>query len=244
MRITKVKVIASEPLYLDDLFDAKNGHGAVPNSESIDYFGFTVYMHPSEFLSLSTKATLNPSFYENCIKNGEPLGYPFLSVFEEDGMWKIWGHEGRHRMQAIKNVLGDNHLVPVHIFPRDMRNRNLTPELLAMPFLPERTELGNKTMREAWNLLHHFKPEMIDVKSKYLNVGKKIAKISSKHPALANRANFQSDLIRSPSPTTLRKTRRSVDKLDESLQDNPQEMRVYKNGAPAPQGTSVQRRCN
>ena len=233
--------------YLDNVFDAKTGYGSVPNSESIDYFGFTIYMRPSEFLSLATEnARLKPEFYENLLKEHEPIGYPFLSVKDEDnGYWKVEGHEGRHRARAIQNVFGDNVFIPVHVFPQGMRNRNLNPKLLAMPFLPERMDIGKKTLKEAYNQLKFFKPEMVDVKSKHLNVGKIEKHTNYKHPSLlASAPSRQSDLMRTQSPTVLIRTLRNDDDVTEVVEDQPQKMHIQKNFVPSPCGSKSLQRGN
>jgi hypothetical protein len=245
MKIVRLKLIAGYGQYLDELFDAKTGYGTIPNSESIDYFGFTLYLKPSEFLELAAFATLKPEFYEQLLKEKEPIGYPCLFVSHEDqGYWKIIGHEGRHRMKAIQKVLGDNHLVPVHVFPQYMRTRNLNPTLLAMPYLPEKMDIGNKTLREAFRLLQSFSPERIDVKSSELNVGRLKKHTDYKHPSLAA-ANWHSDLNRPNSPTELlERTRLNDDDITEILKEEKQKMHVYQNPDPAPHGTTLPRRCN
>jgi hypothetical protein len=244
MKITRLKVISNTPKYLDDLFDAKTGYGQVPNSETIDYFGFTVYMKPSEFLALALPSSLKPEFYEQCIKTKEPMGYPFLGVkleFGESAFWAVENHEGRHRMAAIQNVLGDNNYVPVHVFPVSMRNRDLTPSLLSMPFLPEGHSRRN--IKENSSALRHFKPDFVDVKSSHLNVGvKKRIGPDMKHPALS--AQWQSELNRPTSPAQLIKVQRNDDDANEVLQDKENEMNVYHNASPVPKGTSLPRRSN
>jgi hypothetical protein len=248
MKITKITIANHSDKYLDDIFDAKNGYGEIPNSQSIDYFGFTLYMKPDEFLHLAAKANLRPGFYEHVLAEKEPIGYPVLMVENMDEeYWRVTGHEGRHRMTAIKQVYGANVLVPVHVFPQSMRSRNLTPKLLAMPFLPEKVEIGNKSLKEASNLLYYFKPEMIDVKSKYLNVGVIPRKTNYKHGAafvLGTGAVWKSEMMAPHSPTELKKTRRNDDDLSEVLEDNVQPMHEYKNASLAPKGTCLPRRCN
>ena len=65
------------------------------------------------------------------------MGAPFLTLdIPED--WRegqfseyaqVRGHEGRNRMIAIQKVEGDDP-VEVHIFPRGLRARHLTPEIV------------------------------------------------------------------------------------------------------------------
>lgn len=242
MRITRLKITANSLKYLDDLFDAKTGHNGIPNSADIQHFGYTLYLKPSEFLSLAAHASLKPEFYEQCIRNNEPIGYPFLNVrHEEDGYWRVLAHEGRHRVTAIKTIYGDNVLVPVHIFPQYLRNRNLNPTLLKMPYLPEGKDIGKLSLRQAMGSMIEFPPERIDVKSTHLNYNK-FPNTAKKHPAEA--AVWQSEMMRPHSPANLKKQQRNDDDVTEVLQEEPQTIRVYKNMNPAPKGTSLPRRCN
>jgi hypothetical protein len=100
--------------------DNKRGRGAVPNNQDIDYFGLRVQMKPSAFLDLAAKTTSKASNeMKNYIKTGGAIGAPFL-IFEVPEEMKtpptVVGHEGRHRMMAIKEVEGDQP-IEVHIFP-------------------------------------------------------------------------------------------------------------------------------
>ena len=121
--------------------DNKNGWGAVPNNQQVDYFGLRVKMLPSIFLNLA--ATLeNPTSskkIEDHLKNGGSIGSPFLVIKIpeewEDGNYskpaKITSHEGRNRMFAVKNLYGD---IPIEVhlfFSNGIRNRHITKEWLS-----------------------------------------------------------------------------------------------------------------
>jgi len=120
---------------LDELkIDNKNGIGAVPHNQDVDYFGLRVKMKPSKFLELAKPMPLSADDKKTIQhleqeKDNRGFGAPFLTVDMEGEFPKVDGHDGRHRMTAIKNTEGDIP-VEVHIFPRYMRNRDLTPELI------------------------------------------------------------------------------------------------------------------
>jgi len=101
--------------------DNRKGMGAVPNNQEIDYFGLRVQMKPSTFLNLAAKTSSKPTDeMKDYIRNGGAIGAPFLLFDIPEGMNEpptIIGHEGRHRMMAIKEVEGDKPL-EVHIFPK------------------------------------------------------------------------------------------------------------------------------
>lgn len=123
-----------------DAVDPK-GLGGTPNNQEIDYFGFSVKMKPSKFLELAQhlgrprEETVN--HIAKLIKQGEKIGNPFLIINVPEGYEKgdfsdyaeVTGHEGRHRMLALMKVFGDEEIT-VHIFPRYMRRRHMTPEMV------------------------------------------------------------------------------------------------------------------
>lgn len=121
--------------------DSENGLGQVPNNSNVDYMGLRVLMKPSVFLKLAlpfspdSKGEENIVYMVKLIKEGKPIAPPFLQI-EIPEVWekgltgtpaKIDGHEGRHRMTAIKIAEGD-HPVEVHLFPKYYRNRHITPQ--------------------------------------------------------------------------------------------------------------------
>jgi len=117
-------------------FDNKDGMGAVPNNQEVNYFGFTIFITPSVFLRFAAagdRSETAKGLVEK-IKNRTPIGNPFFSItFNEkqfeDGeplTVKIVAHEGRARMSAIEQINGDLEKVPVHIFLRgETRARHL-----------------------------------------------------------------------------------------------------------------------
>jgi hypothetical protein len=120
--------------------DNINGWGSTPNNGNINYLGLRVLMTPSAFIKLA--ATLSEprssSDIATHIKQDGAIGSPFLILdipeeWEEgnfDNTAKVKGHEGRNRMIAILQVFGDRPL-EVHLFPRGMRRRHLTDEMIA-----------------------------------------------------------------------------------------------------------------
>jgi hypothetical protein len=242
MKINKIKIVKASSFTinglrtLDNLFDAKTGCNTVPNSMDIQYFGFTIYMRPSQFLSLAATSTnLKPDFYKGLIEQNIPLGYPFLSVkLREDvdgSYWKVEEHEGRNRCIAIKEIYGDKVLIPVHIFPYGLRNRSLNSDNLYLPFVPEK---GGEKIQ--------FNPQYIDKNSKHLNLDVYESKPINKHSVLAVR--WSSDMLRPSSPCELKDVKNNEDDIQELTLIKPQEMHVYNNQSIAPKGTRLMRRVN
>lgn len=122
--------------------DNKEGWGAVPNNQDVDYFGLRVLMRPNMFLRLARPLEGDPPSRDNIaqhIKAGGAIGAPFLDIdipeswFEgrfEEGYPRVKSHEGRNRMMAIQDVEGDDP-VEVHLFFRGgLRRRHLTDEII------------------------------------------------------------------------------------------------------------------
>jgi len=122
-----------------NIIDNEKGLGHVPNNSDIDYRGKRIMMSPSKFLSLSAPLPKDQAkSYEhisNHIKSGGKIASPFLNIAVHDD-WakgdfskppKVTSHEGRNRMYAIKDTLGDKP-VEVHLFFSGYRNRHITPE--------------------------------------------------------------------------------------------------------------------
>ena len=120
--------------------DNKDGAGAVPYNQDVDYFGLRVMMQPSTFLRLAAPLGQEHSpELEKYIADGGAIGAPFLEIKIpqewDDGDYsktaQVVGHEGRNRMTAIKKLEGDAP-IEVHIFPRGgYRARDITPEFRA-----------------------------------------------------------------------------------------------------------------
>lgn len=118
----------------------KDGAGAVPYNQDVDYFGLRVMMSPSTFLQLAAPLGQEHSAeLEKYIADGGAIGAPFLEIKIppewDDGDYsktaQVAGHEGRNRMTAVKKLEGDAP-IEVHIFPRGgYRARDITPEFRA-----------------------------------------------------------------------------------------------------------------
>lgn len=120
------------------LINNKDGWGAVPNNQEIDYRGIRVAMQPTMFFKLA--AALDSDHkpeIEKHISSGGAIGAPFLEIDVPDEWLKgdfskparTIGHEGRNRMTSILKLEGDNP-IEVHIFPVGLRSRHLTPEII------------------------------------------------------------------------------------------------------------------
>lgn len=115
-------------------FSAKNGLGAVPFNQSVYYHGLVVECRPSTFLELALPH--QEERYDaardiaKLIKQGYAIGIPWFDlslqdVDEHDGHPRIKGHEGRGRMLAVRELIGDV-AIPVHLILRGgMRSRHL-----------------------------------------------------------------------------------------------------------------------
>ena len=120
--------------------DNKQGAGAVPFNQDIDYFGLRTTMRPSMFLRLAAPLGQEHSAeLEKYIADGGAIGAPFLEIKIpaewDDGDFskpaQVMQHEGRNRMTAIRKLEGDTP-IEVHIFPRGgYRARDITPEFKA-----------------------------------------------------------------------------------------------------------------
>lgn len=150
-------------------FDQRNGIGQVPWNLDVGYRGFVKYMKPDEFLSLVPQysdKTWSIVNYISAIKK-EGVASPFLQVELKGDMWKVRGHEGRHRMTALK-VISPNMQVPVHIFPDNMRARNITSEMENYDFIPEKKNYEESYKSVLSKILNKkYKKEPILIESQY-----------------------------------------------------------------------------
>ena len=118
-------------------YDQKNGIGSIPFNQDVIYRGFKCWMAPDMFLRLAKKIFIDLQdtsylFLKNAIKHGKPIGSPYFDVSWDDTekVWTIWGHEGRHRVSAIKD-LWPNESIEVHIIPSEgIRARDITPPMI------------------------------------------------------------------------------------------------------------------
>jgi hypothetical protein len=114
--------------------DQVSGLGNVPFNQSVDYHGFVVMMRPSSFLAVSEPMGAPRDGFAHvldAVRRGEAIASPFLKVDfpEGGGPPEIHGHEGRHRMLAVLETVGDVE-IPVHVFPRGLRARHVTGEMI------------------------------------------------------------------------------------------------------------------
>ena len=127
-------------------FNNKDGMGAVPDNQNVEYKGFVGMMTPADFLKLAAnhngQREQSASDLLQTIEEGYPIGAPFIDIsladIEEDGFAVVLGHEGRARMLAIQRLARDGKLglsesteIPVHFFLRDgLRSRHITDEMI------------------------------------------------------------------------------------------------------------------
>ena len=121
--------------------DNRHGVGAVPNNLDVNYLGFETEMTPDEFLSLATPTDMEFKNVKNMwdLLQSRGMGTPFLNVRWKGDFWQVEGHEGRHRMEAIKRYGNPNAKIPVHIFPMGgMRARDITTNMKHAKFNSQR----------------------------------------------------------------------------------------------------------
>lgn len=112
-------------------FSAKDGLGSVPLNQDVYYFGFVAMIKPSLFKKLAAADTQDRT---EDIKNltkfreeGYAFGIPHLFLNERQGKLTVTGHEGRGRLTVVQSDIGDIP-IPVHIFPYNKKQHDLTPE--------------------------------------------------------------------------------------------------------------------
>lgn len=119
--------------------DNKKGAGSTPNNDNVDYLGLRVMMKPSVFLKLAPPLGYSADLQRmrDLIQSGGAIGAPQLYLeippsWDDEDLIKparVQNHEGRHRMQAILELEGDEP-VETHLFPLGMRRRHLTPQMI------------------------------------------------------------------------------------------------------------------
>jgi hypothetical protein len=121
--------------------DNEHGAGATPLNREVDYFGLRVLMRPSVFLKLALPMLDRDDYVSRHIQNDGAIAAPFLQI-DIPKSWdpesgevnltepaRVVGHEGRHRMTAVKRMEGDAP-IEVHLFPRGYRRRHITAQWL------------------------------------------------------------------------------------------------------------------
>lgn len=116
------------------IFDNVNGAGQTSNNQNVIYMGFVAMMTPSDFLkiALDDRGTQDRRADEliDGFEHGISIGSPTLYLDVESETPRITGHEGRGRMKAIKQYLG-NELIPVHVILNNgYRNRDLDTKMI------------------------------------------------------------------------------------------------------------------
>jgi hypothetical protein len=114
------------------LFDQNKGIGQVPFVTDISYFGCVVFMTPTVFFDLCAPGLRPENHLLDIISGGSPVSMGFLRIDpDERGDYRVAGHEGRHRMDALRTLRGDVPFPVALTFGSSVRARNLTEEMLA-----------------------------------------------------------------------------------------------------------------
>lgn len=127
----------SDLLESNNIIDNKNGWGAVPNNQEVDYLGIRVTMTPKHFIDLAAPLGSEPSDkIAQHLEQGGKIGAPFLQI-EIPESWeagdftmpaRVMAHEGRNRMAAAAKVFGNNPIETHLFFNKGLRNRHITDE--------------------------------------------------------------------------------------------------------------------
>jgi len=113
-------------------FDQEDGAGQVPWNQDVEYRGFVKRVKPQWFLDLTPQRSKDSTKF---LKQNKVFGSPFLEVEwdAEKKEWQVVGHEGRNRSHVLLEDQPDLK-VPIHVFPRGMRSRDITDEMRNAPF--------------------------------------------------------------------------------------------------------------
>jgi len=126
--------------------DMKDGMGAVGYTQpgEIDYRGFTMRARPNDFRNLAADSdkAMDTSSIAKGVADGKKIGEPFLTVKYDPATntMHVSGHEGRHRMEYIKETFGGDVDIPIHIVTMremaedgadyEMRNRHIPKDVV------------------------------------------------------------------------------------------------------------------
>ena len=123
------------------IIDNINGSGSVPWNQEIGYRGLSVLMDADTFMDLALELK-NPrtdriDYLKDTLTYSGKIGSPFLTIRIPDE-WsdgdyttpaEVVGHEGRHRMCAVKELYGDTP-IEVHLFLENRRARDLNADMI------------------------------------------------------------------------------------------------------------------
>lgn len=101
-------------------YDQKDGIGAIPWNQDVDYRGFRVWMTPEKFLQCAARLpfpnALSSLYIQAGLKSGKAIASPYLGGKWDGKTWKIGEHEGRHRAMAVSEF-APGELMEVHFIP-------------------------------------------------------------------------------------------------------------------------------
>jgi hypothetical protein len=107
------------------VFDQEDGIGNVPDVAEVHARGIVAFMTPSKFLDLCPHQDLDPAGIRSAIAAGRPVSMGFLRVDLWEELPTVVGHEGRHRMAALRDLSGDVPFPVALLFANGVRARGL-----------------------------------------------------------------------------------------------------------------------
>ena len=129
-------------------YDQKDGIGAVPWNQDVDYRGFRLWMSPDKFLECARRLAfpndMTILFVAAALKYKRPIASPFLEGTWDKKNWNISGHEGRNRCIAIQQY-SPGELVEVHFIPtsQGLRARDIDMTMIQSFAKGVKGESGN-----------------------------------------------------------------------------------------------------
>jgi hypothetical protein len=106
-------------------FDQESGIGNVPDVAEIGMRGVVAFMAPSTFLALCPARDLEPDGIRTAIAAGRSVSMGFLRVDLSEDVPTVVGHEGRHRMAALRDLSGDVPFPVALLFANGVRAKGL-----------------------------------------------------------------------------------------------------------------------
>jgi len=147
------------PTAIYDLHEKFEPYGTVETT--FGNYATKVMMTPKQFISLCAKPLREDRNQEKLIKyresfeKGIPLHTPVLQVQKDEQGWKVIGHEGRHRVQALIDMGYGDVKIPVSMWPGDYmgnpystrgNNEQVNEAFKDVMIFPETDDEGNDSV--------------------------------------------------------------------------------------------------